>query len=198
MCLSARLLYASIPHSTDICCHIWFRNKCWWKLTKPWGVRYQFQHKFPTCWTVYRTLLPLAYSWFGLLHKSMHWIFPILQWEESNAQIPLRLAWEAGGQSIQYSRLPPQSEVFFQPLGGNSTLQIGYICSFPYAKILVILLFLPSMNNIPPLFLSPFYWIFTGYTAIIQWVQRRWMLELQLKMSMGSFLGGCFDLDVAQ
>ncbi|KAB1216811.1 MADS-box protein CMB1 [Morella rubra] len=48
------------------------------------------------------------------------------KWEESNAQIPLRLAWEAGGQSIQYSRLPPQSEVFFQPLGGNSTLQIGY------------------------------------------------------------------------
>ncbi|KAK7838715.1 mads-box protein ej2 [Quercus suber] len=46
--------------------------------------------------------------------------------ENNNAQVPLRQAWEAGGQSIQYSHLPPQSEGFFQPLGGNSTLQIGY------------------------------------------------------------------------
>lgn len=46
--------------------------------------------------------------------------------ENNNAQVPLRQAWEAGGQSIQYSQLPPQSEGFFQPLGGNSTLQIGY------------------------------------------------------------------------
>nr|QGP72146.1 MADS-box protein SEP4 [Betula platyphylla] len=48
------------------------------------------------------------------------------KYEESDAQIPFRLAWEAGGQSIQYGRLPPQSEGFFQPLGVNSTLQIGY------------------------------------------------------------------------
>ncbi|GLU20324.1 hypothetical protein SLE2022_365310 [Rubroshorea leprosula] len=46
--------------------------------------------------------------------------------EEAWAQVPLRLAWEAGGQNVQYSRPPPQSEGFFQPLGGNSTLQIGY------------------------------------------------------------------------
>ncbi|KAK4567960.1 hypothetical protein RGQ29_003648 [Quercus rubra] len=46
--------------------------------------------------------------------------------ESNNAQVPFRQAWEAGGQSIQYSQLPPQSEGFFQPLGGNSTLQIGY------------------------------------------------------------------------
>lgn len=49
------------------------------------------------------------------------------QYEESDAQIPFRLEWEAGGQSIQYGRLPPQSEGFFQPLSGNSTLQIGYL-----------------------------------------------------------------------
>ncbi|XP_035543716.1 agamous-like MADS-box protein MADS2 [Juglans regia] len=47
--------------------------------------------------------------------------------EESNAQIPIQLAWEAGGaQSSQCSHLPPQSEGFFQPLEGSSTLQIGY------------------------------------------------------------------------
>ncbi|GKU95117.1 hypothetical protein SLEP1_g8517 [Rubroshorea leprosula] len=47
--------------------------------------------------------------------------------EESCSQVPLRPAWEAGGaQNIPYSRLPPQSEGYFQPLGGNSTLQIGY------------------------------------------------------------------------
>ncbi|GLT44090.1 hypothetical protein SLA2020_180060 [Shorea laevis] len=46
--------------------------------------------------------------------------------EDAWAQVPLRLAWEAGGQNVQYGRPPPQSEGFFQPLGGNSTLQIGY------------------------------------------------------------------------
>ena len=51
----------------------------------------------------------------------------MLQLDESHAQIPLRQAWEAGGQSIQYSQLPPQSEGFFQPLGGNPTLQMGYL-----------------------------------------------------------------------
>ncbi|KDP31378.1 hypothetical protein JCGZ_11754 [Jatropha curcas] len=46
--------------------------------------------------------------------------------EESSAQIPLRLAWDVGGHNIPYSRLPPQSDGFFQHLGSNSTLQIGY------------------------------------------------------------------------
>ncbi|TXG51645.1 hypothetical protein EZV62_024169 [Acer yangbiense] len=47
--------------------------------------------------------------------------------EESSAQVPLRLAWEATGpQNITYNRLPPQSEGFFQPLPSNSDLQIGY------------------------------------------------------------------------
>ncbi|XVF11750.1 hypothetical protein REPUB_Repub08aG0054700 [Reevesia pubescens] len=47
--------------------------------------------------------------------------------EEFSAQVPLRLAWETGGSNIPYNRLPtPQSEAFFQPLGGNSFLQIGY------------------------------------------------------------------------
>ncbi|OMO70129.1 Transcription factor, K-box [Corchorus capsularis] len=47
--------------------------------------------------------------------------------EEFSAQVPLRLAWEAGGPNIPYNnRLPAQSEGFFQPLGGNSNLQIGY------------------------------------------------------------------------
>ncbi|XP_062169760.1 agamous-like MADS-box protein MADS2 [Alnus glutinosa] len=48
------------------------------------------------------------------------------KYEESDAQIPFQLTWEAGGQSIQYNRLPTQSNGFFQPLSGNSTLQIGY------------------------------------------------------------------------
>ncbi|KAK1565697.1 hypothetical protein Q3G72_032813 [Acer saccharum] len=47
--------------------------------------------------------------------------------EESSAQVPLRLAWEATGpQNITYNRLPPQSDAFFQPLPSNSDLQIGY------------------------------------------------------------------------
>ncbi|KAK2663423.1 hypothetical protein Ddye_001997 [Dipteronia dyeriana] len=47
--------------------------------------------------------------------------------EESSAQVPLRLAWEASGpQNFTYNRLPPQSEGFFQPLPSHSDLQIGY------------------------------------------------------------------------
>ncbi|KAL5751426.1 hypothetical protein ACOSP7_026029 [Xanthoceras sorbifolium] len=50
--------------------------------------------------------------------------------EESSAQVPLRLPWEATGcQNIPYSRLPPpppQSDGFFHPLPINSNLQIGY------------------------------------------------------------------------
>ncbi|KAK9278491.1 hypothetical protein L1049_028057 [Liquidambar formosana] len=46
--------------------------------------------------------------------------------EESIEKIPFQLSWEAGGQSIPYARLHAQSEGFFQPLGCNSTLQIGY------------------------------------------------------------------------
>ncbi|XP_050221864.1 agamous-like MADS-box protein MADS2 isoform X4 [Mercurialis annua] len=46
--------------------------------------------------------------------------------DECNAQVPLRLAWEAGGHNVQYNRLSVQSEGFFQPLGNNSNLQIGY------------------------------------------------------------------------
>ncbi|KAJ9140578.1 hypothetical protein P3X46_031210 [Hevea brasiliensis] len=46
--------------------------------------------------------------------------------EEGSGQVPLLLAWEDGGQTIPYSRLPAHSEGFFHPLGGNSTLQIGY------------------------------------------------------------------------
>ncbi|KAH7549266.1 hypothetical protein JRO89_XS13G0006700 [Xanthoceras sorbifolium] len=53
----------------------------------------------------------------------------LLEMEESSAQVPLRLPWEAtGGQNIPYSRLPPppQSDGFFHPLPINSNLQIGY------------------------------------------------------------------------
>ncbi|KAJ9163496.1 hypothetical protein P3X46_023158 [Hevea brasiliensis] len=46
--------------------------------------------------------------------------------EEGSGQVPLRLAWEGGGHTIPYSRLPAHSDGFFQPKGGNSTLQIGY------------------------------------------------------------------------
>ncbi|XP_022769483.1 MADS-box protein EJ2-like [Durio zibethinus] len=46
--------------------------------------------------------------------------------EELSAQVPLRLAWEIGGTNAPYNQLPAQSEGFFQPLGGNSSLQIGY------------------------------------------------------------------------
>ncbi|KAF7806285.1 MADS-box protein EJ2 [Senna tora] len=47
--------------------------------------------------------------------------------EKNNSQVPERLAWEgAGGSDIHYTRFPPQSEPFFQPLGANPNLQIGY------------------------------------------------------------------------
>ncbi|XP_057465362.1 agamous-like MADS-box protein MADS2 isoform X2 [Actinidia eriantha] len=46
--------------------------------------------------------------------------------EESTAEIPFRLSWEAGGQTIPYNRVPAQSSEFFQPLGLNSSLQLGY------------------------------------------------------------------------
>lgn len=51
--------------------------------------------------------------------------------ERSNSQVPLRLAWDAaeGGSAehIHYNRFPPQSQAFFQPLGVNPNLQMGYI-----------------------------------------------------------------------
>ncbi|KAI7984972.1 Agamous-like MADS-box protein MADS2 [Camellia lanceoleosa] len=46
--------------------------------------------------------------------------------EETTAENPLQLSWEAGGQTMHYNRFPAQSEGFFQPLGLNSTPQIGY------------------------------------------------------------------------
>ncbi|KAF8378564.1 hypothetical protein HHK36_029909 [Tetracentron sinense] len=46
--------------------------------------------------------------------------------DESNAGIPLRLSWEAGGQSIPYSHQLTEPEGFFHPSECNSTLQIGY------------------------------------------------------------------------
>ncbi|XP_028052192.1 MADS-box protein EJ2-like [Camellia sinensis] len=46
--------------------------------------------------------------------------------EETTAENPLQLSWEAGGQTMHYNRFPAQSEGFFQPLGLNSTLQMGY------------------------------------------------------------------------
>uniref|UniRef100_A0A5B7B554 Putative floral-binding protein 9 n=2 Tax=Nyssaceae TaxID=4289 RepID=A0A5B7B554_DAVIN len=46
--------------------------------------------------------------------------------EENIMGIPLRLSWEAGGQTIPYNHFPAQSEGFFQPLGLNSALQTGY------------------------------------------------------------------------
>ncbi|KAF8364582.1 hypothetical protein HHK36_033447 [Tetracentron sinense] len=46
---------------------------------------------------------------------------------ESSAENPLRLSWEAGGQSsIQYSHQPSEPEGFFQALECNSSMQIGY------------------------------------------------------------------------
>ena len=40
--------------------------------------------------------------------------------------------WEGGGSSetIHYTRFAAQSEAFFQPLGVNPNLQIGYVCIF--------------------------------------------------------------------
>ncbi|CBI15338.3 hypothetical protein VitviT2T_026023 [Vitis vinifera] len=46
--------------------------------------------------------------------------------EESNGKHPLQQSWEAAGNSALYSRLPAQSEGFFQPLERNSTLEMGY------------------------------------------------------------------------
>ncbi|XP_022728790.1 MADS-box protein EJ2-like [Durio zibethinus] len=46
--------------------------------------------------------------------------------EELSAQVPLQLAWETGEQIIPNNHLQAQSEAFFQPLVGNSSLQIGY------------------------------------------------------------------------
>ncbi|XP_034672733.1 agamous-like MADS-box protein MADS2 isoform X4 [Vitis riparia] len=46
--------------------------------------------------------------------------------EESNGKHPLQQSWEVAGNSALYSRLPAQSEGFFQPLERNSTLEMGY------------------------------------------------------------------------
>ncbi|XP_042498358.1 agamous-like MADS-box protein MADS2 isoform X2 [Macadamia integrifolia] len=48
------------------------------------------------------------------------------RFDESNAENPLREAWEAGGANIHYNRQSSHSEGFFQPLECNSTLLIGY------------------------------------------------------------------------
>ncbi|KAL3529644.1 hypothetical protein ACH5RR_008966 [Cinchona calisaya] len=46
--------------------------------------------------------------------------------DESAANIPLRLSWERTEQAVPYNHLPSLTEAFFQPLGLNSSLQIGY------------------------------------------------------------------------
>ncbi|XP_028753773.1 MADS-box protein EJ2-like [Neltuma alba] len=48
--------------------------------------------------------------------------------EKSNSQVALRMGWEGAGgsEAIHYPRFPDQSEAFFQPLGVNPNLQIGY------------------------------------------------------------------------
>ncbi|CAL0325754.1 unnamed protein product [Lupinus luteus] len=46
--------------------------------------------------------------------------------ETNNSQVPEALSLEAGGPNIHYTRFPPHSEGFFQPLGVNPSLQIGY------------------------------------------------------------------------
>nr|QCQ84556.1 SEP-like protein [Paeonia suffruticosa] len=46
--------------------------------------------------------------------------------EENIGRIPFQLSWGAGGQRIPYTRLPTQSDAFFEPLGRNSTFQMGY------------------------------------------------------------------------
>lgn len=66
----------------------------------------------------------------------MKWLKHILETqleEKSNTtQVPLRMGWEGGGSSetIHYTRFAAQSEAFFQPLGVNPNLQIGYVCIF--------------------------------------------------------------------
>ncbi|KAG4932597.1 hypothetical protein JHK87_046599 [Glycine soja] len=52
--------------------------------------------------------------------------------ETNNSQVQVSLALEAGGPSIQYTNFPPQSEGFFQPMGVNPTLQIGYNQTNPH------------------------------------------------------------------
>ncbi|PIA63218.1 hypothetical protein AQUCO_00200916v1 [Aquilegia coerulea] len=46
--------------------------------------------------------------------------------DERIAENALRLPWASGEQNIPYCRQPAQSEEFFQPLGCNSTLHVGY------------------------------------------------------------------------
>ncbi|WVZ09906.1 hypothetical protein V8G54_014436 [Vigna mungo] len=46
--------------------------------------------------------------------------------ESNNSQAPVSLALEAGGPNIHYTNFPPQSEGFFQPVGVNPNLQIGF------------------------------------------------------------------------
>ncbi|RDX86623.1 MADS-box protein EJ2, partial [Mucuna pruriens] len=46
--------------------------------------------------------------------------------ETTNSQIPVSMGLEAGGSNIHYTNFLPQSEGFFQPVGVNPNLQIGY------------------------------------------------------------------------
>ncbi|OIV99966.1 hypothetical protein TanjilG_26304 [Lupinus angustifolius] len=46
--------------------------------------------------------------------------------ETNNSQVPAAPSLEAGGSNIHYTRFPPHSEGFFQPLRVNPSLQIGY------------------------------------------------------------------------
>ncbi|XP_054822494.1 agamous-like MADS-box protein MADS2 isoform X2 [Prosopis cineraria] len=48
--------------------------------------------------------------------------------EGSESQVPLRMGWEGAGgsETIHCTRFSAQSEAFFQPLGVNPNLQIGY------------------------------------------------------------------------
>lgn len=69
--------------------------------------------------------------------------FSLYQFEETSAQVPFRLAWDqAGVQNMAYNtRLPGHSEGFFQPLGANSTINMGYLkeLSLTHKKTLKIL-----------------------------------------------------------
>ncbi|XP_020227936.1 MADS-box protein EJ2 [Cajanus cajan] len=53
--------------------------------------------------------------------------------ETNNSQVPVSVGLEAGagGPNIHYTNFPPQSDGFFQPLGVNPNLQIGYNQSGP-------------------------------------------------------------------
>lgn len=46
--------------------------------------------------------------------------------EESAAQVPIRLSWEEGQQSAGYNNFPAHTQGFFQPLGINSSMRMGY------------------------------------------------------------------------